>query len=270
MNMIQRLLIPSVMTYGSNSSNSLASSADCATPPPSSVGNYSFYQGITVGNSIISCSTIGTTCDTTWLSLVSLCERTDGCVSVNLFYSNNSYHSCLTSANGSLATANGSSISQQFSSTGISTMDKPGLGAFTLPGYAPLPRPTSGDLNLTFSEFHPMYLGCYNHPSDDNYRLSSPFPFILIFDHSYNTSEPIMSVSICAKLAGWAGLAYFGLQADGQCFGGVDIDRATMYGRLNGTSDCNVVCPGNVSELCGGLYQNSLYTLGGTGAWCGG
>ena len=195
--------------------------ADCASPPPSSsVGNYTFYQGSDVGGGIISCIPIGAICDTSWLSMVSLCQSTDGCIAVNMFYSNSSYHSCLKSASeGGLAA---SSLSPSLlTSTGVGTMNKPGLGSFALPGYVPLPAPISGTPFPIpmYSSSHPIYLGCYKMPiTETRDRLSSSMPFLII-PGTGQCNVSAMSVSACASLATRSGLTFFGVQVGAPCLG---------------------------------------------------
>ena len=169
-----------------------------------------------------------------------------------MFYSNGSYYSCLKSA---------SAVPQELSTTGF--MDKPGLGSFALPGYVPLP---TSRFHTSSSAYHAVSLGCYGTTVKEEIRQSAPLPFLLLTDSYSKWSCPAgaMAASVCADYASWLGLQYFGLQADGQCFAGLDLDRATMYGPAD-ASRCNAPCPGNSSEICGGLYHNSLYALKGNG-----
>lgn len=54
-----------------------------------------------------------------------------------------------------------------------------------------------------------------------------------------------------------AGLAYYAVQFGGQCYGGNDLKLATSLG----TATCTVRCIADISQICGGPWANSLYTL---------
>ncbi|GLI60272.1 hypothetical protein VaNZ11_002363 [Volvox africanus] len=88
-------------------------------------------------------------------------------------------------------------------------------------------------------------LGCFA----DDYTRKIP--------NSLESDLP-MTPAICASLAKQAGYVVYGVQYGGQCFGGMDISKATSLGP---SGNCNMDCTGDSSQKCGGAWANNVYTL---------
>jgi hypothetical protein len=91
----------------------------------------------------------------------------------------------------------------------------------------------------------PTYVGCYVdaiHVADGAIRT---LPYAA-YSNSYNTVEA------CAAACAYHGYAYSGVEAD-QCFCG------NGYGSPGRATGCMTRCPGDLSETCGGLFQEDVY-----------
>ena len=60
-----------------------------------------------------------------------------------------------------------------------------------------------------------------------------------------------MTAAYCAELC--ADYLFFGTQYSSECFCGND------YGTHGVSSNCNMECSGDSTEICGGGYANSVY-----------
>ena len=70
-----------------------------------------------------------------------------------------------------------------------------------------------------------------------------------------------ISVAKCRKYC--KGFKYFAVQYGKNCFCGNKLHSDLLgLGKKAPDSDCNMACPGNASETCGGLWRNSLYAVG--------
>jgi GH35 family endo-1,4-beta-xylanase len=87
------------------------------------------------------------------------------------------------------------------------------------------------------------YVGCYTDSTDR------------ALPHELASSNA--TVASCIALAKAQHLAYAGLQYGGQCFGGDALGHT-----LVATSRCDMPCTANPSEVCGGLWLNSIYSTG--------
>ncbi|EFJ50832.1 hypothetical protein VOLCADRAFT_88158 [Volvox carteri f. nagariensis] len=94
-----------------------------------------------------------------------------------------------------------------------------------------------------------VYLGCYNDRKLNSSRL---LPVFLAYNKQFVT--PLR----CASLARAAGLKLYGVQFRGQCYGGNDLVLATSLGT---SAACTMNCTGDNSQICGGPWSNSLYSL---------
>ena len=72
--------------------------------------------------------------------------------------------------------------------------------------------------------------------------------------NGYFVQESGMTVEHCVSLCREHGFAYAGTQFATQCFCG------NSYGR-SGTARCDMLCAGNRSEVCGGVWANSVYRV---------
>uniref|UniRef100_A0A1I8G3G0 WSC domain-containing protein n=1 Tax=Macrostomum lignano TaxID=282301 RepID=A0A1I8G3G0_9PLAT len=66
-----------------------------------------------------------------------------------------------------------------------------------------------------------------------------------------------MTVEFCGGFCSLGGFPYFGVQDKMQCFCG------SSYGRfgISNEADCNYPCSGNSSQVCGGRWRNSVFSL---------
>ncbi|CAG2204414.1 unnamed protein product [Mytilus edulis] len=86
------------------------------------------------------------------------------------------------------------------------------------------------------------YLGCYK---DDFRRM---------LDERHDNS--LMTLEMCQKIC--YNRRYLGLQSFYECFCGDSMGDSNMYQKVNDT-ECNLACRGNSSQICGGLWRNSVY-----------
>jgi C1A family cysteine protease len=98
-------------------------------------------------------------------------------------------------------------------------------------------------LSVTAAFGGPDYVGCYT----DNANRALP----------YSVSSGYESVESCKAKAAAAGYTYAGLQQYGQCWAGNTLG----YDKV-ADSDCNMHCYANWSEICGGVWRNSIYKTG--------
>lgn len=78
---------------------------------------------------------------------------------------------------------------------------------------------------------------------------------------SSRTTDPNMTLELCAQTARSSNVQYFGLEYAGECWSGNTL--ASTAGPLAETK-CNKACKGNANELCGGpnalsLFQNTFF-----------
>jgi glucan endo-1,3-alpha-glucosidase len=68
-----------------------------------------------------------------------------------------------------------------------------------------------------------------------------------------------MSTIVCAEHCRGRNAKYFGLQNGRSCF------CSNSYGRYGQAppNECSAACWGNKAEMCGGMWRNSVYRMGG-------
>jgi len=101
---------------------------------------------------------------------------------------------------------------------------------------------TSG-LNGTWT-----YQGCYN----DNINNARTLPWQLRFPGT-------MTASTCLYQCGQFGYVAAGLEYGEECYCGDPLDITTAGSTKQPESDCNIVCAGNASAICGGGSRLSMY-----------
>ncbi len=71
----------------------------------------------------------------------------------------------------------------------------------------------------------------------------------------FMTESEDMTVEKCIQICSEKGFKYAGLQYGIQCFCG------NSYGKYGESTNCNYKCSGNQSEICGGVWANSVYSV---------
>lgn len=99
----------------------------------------------------------------------------------------------------------------------------------------------------------PSYLGCYTDGTVVSGSTIRGLPTAL----SYTGTLTKLS---CASAANAAGLAFFGMQNGNLCFGGNNLVVAQAQGV---SSNCNVACTGDSSQICGGAGANAVWSTSG-------
>jgi hypothetical protein len=94
----------------------------------------------------------------------------------------------------------------------------------------------------------PSYQGCYSDQS------SGP----RAFPNELSSVEPA-TIEICKTAGAVAGFSYVGLQYGSQCWAGNNI----QYNKSSETN-CNLHCVKSNTEICGGIWYNSVYATAGT------
>lgn len=99
------------------------------------------------------------------------------------------------------------------------------------------------------------YVGCYSEPPN-NRALGQNGVF-----GSLMTTNASLTVEGCAAYCFTNGYTYMGVEDQIQCFcnGAGPINGATIS--AGGDADCNIVCPGNPQENCGGAGKLNVYKL---------
>ncbi|XP_063706009.1 xylosyltransferase oxt-like [Culicoides brevitarsis] len=80
--------------------------------------------------------------------------------------------------------------------------------------------------------------------------------FLLKHEFQHVNTVPLC-ISFCREL----GYVYAGVQFEFECFCGNTFPRADKYPKL-AEKECGKVCPGNATQMCGGLWANSVYETG--------
>ncbi|KAI1166949.1 WSC domain-containing protein [Nemania serpens] len=105
------------------------------------------------------------------------------------------------------------------------------------------PTVQKGGLNGTWT-----YQGCYN----DNLNNMRTLPWQLRF-------PGIMTATTCLHQCAQFGYPAAGLEYGEECYCGDPMDITTAGSTKQPESDCNVVCAGNASAICGGGSRLSTY-----------
>jgi hypothetical protein len=101
----------------------------------------------------------------------------------------------------------------------------------------------------SFSGESAAYLGCFTDTGDPHSLDGRDMSGIWLKDSS-------MTIEQCVSYCGSKGYKYAGLQYSRQCF--CDND----YGAFGPSDNCNMECSGNASQICGGTWANSVYSIG--------
>ncbi|KAI5923224.1 hypothetical protein F4810DRAFT_211741 [Camillea tinctor] len=105
------------------------------------------------------------------------------------------------------------------------------------------PAPQTSGLNGTWT-----YQGCF----EDNLNNQRTLPWAL---HFPGTNTPSQCLGQCAEF----GYAAAGMEYGEECYCGDPIDVTTAGAAITPESECNVVCAGNASAICGGGSRLSMY-----------
>ncbi|KAI1640310.1 hypothetical protein F4809DRAFT_591116 [Biscogniauxia mediterranea] len=105
------------------------------------------------------------------------------------------------------------------------------------------PAPQTSGLNGTWT-----YQGCF----EDNLNDQRTLPWAL---HFPGTNTPSQCLGQCAEF----GYAAAGMEYGEECYCGDPIDVTIAGAAITPESDCNVVCAGNASAICGGGSRLSMY-----------
>lgn len=91
----------------------------------------------------------------------------------------------------------------------------------------------------------PGYLGCFRDSPSSH-------------DLEYLADIRPLSIRACVTKCKSLRFPYAGAQSSSSCYCGLHYGK---YGQLE-HEDCNTPCEGDSSEMCGGIYKNSLYNTG--------
>lgn len=105
------------------------------------------------------------------------------------------------------------------------------------------PVPQTGGLNGTWT-----YQGCF----DDNINNQRTLPWALYFPETN-------SASLCLGKCAQFGYAAAGMEYGEECYCGDPTDVDSVGSTKHPESECNIVCKGNASSICGGGARLSLY-----------
>ena len=98
-----------------------------------------------------------------------------------------------------------------------------------------------------------QYIGCFkdqgSYNSTEGHDLSGAF-----------SNDPRMNTQMCVDQCRAKGFAYAGTQRSTYCFCG------NNYGRSGPADNCDARCAGNATEICGGVWANSVYSIGAVAA----
>uniref|UniRef100_A0A1I8GYH3 WSC domain-containing protein n=1 Tax=Macrostomum lignano TaxID=282301 RepID=A0A1I8GYH3_9PLAT len=111
------------------------------------------------------------------------------------------------------------------------------------------------------SVLHYGYIGCFVDGDNSNRDLKGLTglktigPFTDKINLAYFFNVATVTIESCSSLCALGRFRYFGLQAQGFCFCG---NSYGAYGAA-ANSDCQELCVGNSSQICGGPNRNSIY-----------
>ncbi|KAI0457698.1 WSC domain-containing protein [Xylaria acuta] len=132
--------------------------------------------------------------------------------------------------------------------SGNSTVNCGGAGYLTIyskgtPQTFQPPTVQTGGLNGTWT-----YQGCYN----DNINNTRTLPWQLRFPGT-------LTATTCLAQCAQFGYAAAGLEYGEECYCGDPLDITSAGSAKQPESDCNIVCAGNASAICGGGSRLSTY-----------
>lgn len=93
------------------------------------------------------------------------------------------------------------------------------------------------------------YLGCFKDQGDPMGTSGRD-----LNGHGFNSAQ--MTSQLCMSECRALGFNFAGTQATYWCFCG------NSYGRSGEATNCNLPCPGDRGETCGGAWANSVYKVG--------
>jgi hypothetical protein len=135
----------------------------------------------------------------------------------------------------------------EIATSAINSYKNTGLAASTTYKYAVSAYDAAGDnsalsasASATTKASGLEYVGCYTDKS------TRALPTVL--------ASSSATVESCVAAAKAKSLAYAGLQYGGQCFGG-----STLGYTLVSNSQCDMPCTAKPTEICGGVWRNSIY-----------
>jgi hypothetical protein len=74
------------------------------------------------------------------------------------------------------------------------------------------------------------------------------------------TTNAAMTIEYCQSWCTKRGYPYSGVENGNQCFCDLVVNPSVIVtNQVNFTQGCNIVCPGNSSELCGGAFYMSIF-----------
>jgi hypothetical protein len=121
----------------------------------------------------------------------------------------------------------------------------------------PAPAAAASEASAPLASFSPpvqpsaahQYLGCFRdqgtRTGTEGRDLSGAF-----------ANDPRMTTQMCVDQCRAKGFAYAGTQRSTYCFCG------NSYGRSGPAEDCSTRCAGSSDEICGGIWSNSVYSIG--------
>jgi poly(3-hydroxybutyrate) depolymerase len=124
----------------------------------------------------------------------------------------------------------------------------------------PLPGITESDIIWNFLSAHPK--GSVQPPPPPPPPPSPPPSYQGCYTDDPARALPVMisdsgeTVETCSAKAAASGFTYAGVQYYGQCFGGSTLGYAQVS-----DSECNTPCSADSSEMCGGVWRNSIYQV---------
>ncbi|KIK65233.1 hypothetical protein GYMLUDRAFT_39597 [Collybiopsis luxurians FD-317 M1] len=120
----------------------------------------------------------------------------------------------------------------------------------TLTNVTALPVPTVQKTNLTGNW---TYAGCYTDEAVNGVR-TLPWQLILTLNNSAET---------CTSQCSAFGYTAAGMEFGDECYCGDVSDITTNQATLAPETDCNILCSGAPTELCGGPLRLTMYTWNG-------
>ncbi len=95
------------------------------------------------------------------------------------------------------------------------------------------------------------YIGCYKDNQAVPGMLGVSLPGRDI--NGFTTYSSSLTNELCISICKEKGFKYAGTQYRTQCFCGND------YGSYGKANNCNMKCAGNIDQICGGFWANSVY-----------
>jgi hypothetical protein len=100
----------------------------------------------------------------------------------------------------------------------------------------------------------PQYLGCFRDQQTNALGGATTQGRDI---NGFITNDAGMTSARCISVCRSQGFPYAGTQYATYCFCG------RSYGQSGAADNCNMACGGNPSEMCGGTFANSVYSVSG-------